>query len=142
MVPAEFDCGVIPFTGKLRVSFCMRNRCLVTLSAGLLCLSLGACFPEYADDPPSWLDYSGPTPTFSIGGTVTGTAGVLTLQNSNGTLLSVATDGSFEFETPMVSSALYKVTVAVPPQTQTCSVSNGSGTVGSASITDVIVACR
>ena len=73
---------------------------------------------------------------------MTGTAGVLTLQNSNGTLLNVATDGSFAFETPMVSSALYNVTVAVPPQTQTCSVANGSGTVGSASITDVIIACR
>ena len=120
----------------------MKTRCLIHLFAGLLCLSLGACFPEDADDPPSWIDYSGPTPTFSIGGTVAGTAGVLTLQNSNGTLLNVATDGSFEFETPMVSSALYNVTVAVPPQAQTCTVANGSGTVGSARITDVIVACR
>jgi hypothetical protein len=120
----------------------MKSRCLVNLYAGLLCLSLGACFPEDADDPPSWIDYSGASPSFSIGGTVVGTAGVLTLQNSNGTLLNVAANGSFEFETPMVSSALYKVTVAVPPRTQTCTVANGSGTVGSASITDVIVVCR
>ena len=119
----------------------MKNRRLVNLFAGLLCLSLGACFPEFIDDP-SWIDYSGPTPTFSIGGTVTGTIGALTLQNSNGTLLNVASDGSFAFETSMVSSALYNVTVAVPPRMQTCSVANGSGTVGSASITDVIVACR
>ena len=120
----------------------MKNRCLVPLFAGLLCLGLGACFSEDSDDPSSWIDYSGPTPTFSIGGTVAGTAGVLTLQNSNGTLLNVTTDGSFEFETPMVSSALYNVTVAVPPRAQTCTVANGSGTVGSASITNVVVACR
>jgi len=119
----------------------MKNRCLVSLFAGLACLAIGACFPEDADDP-SWIDYSGPTPTFSIGGTVAGTAGVLTLQNSNGTLLNVAADGSFAFETPMVTSALYNVTVAVPPQAQTCSVANGSGTVGSASITDVHITCR
>jgi hypothetical protein len=120
----------------------MKNRCLVNLFAGLLCLNLGACLPEDADDPPSWMDYSGPTPTFSIGGTVAGTAGVLTLQNSNGTLLNVATDGSFAFETPMVPSALYNVTVAVPPQAQTCTVANGSGTVGHASISDVTITCR
>jgi len=119
----------------------MKNRCLVNLTAGLLCLGLGACFPEDADDPP-WIEYPGPTPTFSIGGTVAGTAGGLTLQNSNGTLLTVAADGSFEFEQPMVSTALYNVTVAVPPQAQTCSVANGSGTVGNASITDVLVTCR
>jgi hypothetical protein len=120
----------------------MKSRCLVNLYAGLLSLSLGACFPEDADDPPSWIDYSGASPSFSIGGTVVGTAGVLTLQTSTGTLLNVAANGSFEFETPMVSSALYKVTVAVPPRTQTCTVANGSGTVGSAGITDVIVVCR
>jgi len=142
MLPAKFDGGMIRGTGKLRVYFHMKNRCLVTLFAGLLCLCLGACFPEDADDPPSWIDYSGPTPTFSIGGTVSGIAGVLTLQNSNGALLSVAADGSFAFETAMVSKALYNVTVAVPPQAQTCTVANGSGTVGSASITDVLITCR
>lgn len=120
----------------------MKNRYLANLFAGLLCLSLGACFLEDADDHPSWIDFSGQTPTYSIGGTVAGTAGVLTLQNSNGTLLNVATNGSFEFETPMVSSALYNVTVAVPPRGQTCIVANGSGSVGGASITDVIVSCR
>jgi hypothetical protein len=42
----------------------------------------------------------------------------------------------------MVSSALYNVTVAVPPPAQTCTVANGAGTVGEASIRDVIITCR
>jgi hypothetical protein len=111
----------------------MRIRWLTFVLAGLPCLGLGAS---------SWVDDPGPEPTFSIGGTVDGAAGVLTLQNSNGTLVSVTGDGTFRFETPMVPSALYNVTVAVPPSAQTCAVANGSGTVGRTSITDVVITCR
>ena len=71
-----------------------------------------------------------------------GVAGVLTLQNSNGTLLNVAAEGAFAFETPMVASALYNVTVAVAPAAQTCDVVNGSGTVGDANIRNVTITCR
>jgi hypothetical protein len=110
----------------------MRIRYLALVFAALPCLGLGA----------SGIDYSGPTPTFSIGGTVKGAAGVLTLQNSNGTQLFVAADGVFTFETPMVSTALYNVTVAVAPAAQTCAVANGSGTVARASISDVLITCR
>ena len=63
------------------------------------------------------------------------------LQNSNGTNLIVAADGSFAFETPMVSSAIYNVTIAVQPNSQTCRVANGSGTVESADISNVTVIC-
>jgi hypothetical protein len=109
--------------------------------AGLLCLGLGACF-YYPDEAPSWDEYRDRTPTFSIGGTVQGMSGVLTLQNSNGTQLMVSADGPFAFETPMVSTALYNVTVAVPPPAQTCTVASGSGTVSRASIRDVTIVCR
>jgi hypothetical protein len=120
----------------------MRNQCRASVFAGLLCLGLGACFSFEADDSHSRSDNSGPTPTYSIGGIVEGAAGVLTLQNSNGTQLFVAADGAFTFETPMVSSALYNVTVAVPPRAQTCAVANGSGTVGTAGIRNVTIVCR
>ena len=68
-----------------------------------------------------------PNPTFSIGGTVTGASGPIALQNSNGTNVIVATDGSFAFETRMVPSAIYNVTVAVAPNSQTCMVAEGRG---------------
>ena len=119
----------------------MRIRSLAPLFAALTCFGLGSCFSVESEGGP-WIDYSDPPPTFSIGGTVAGMAGVLTLQNSNGTLLNVLRDGSFAFETRMVSSALYNVTVAVPPSAQTCTVLNGSGTVRHASIRSVSVTCR
>ena len=120
----------------------MRKRKLAPVLACSLCLALGACLSDEADDPPSWIDYAGPAETFSIGGTVEGAAGLLTLQNSNGTLLSVAGNGTFTFETPMVPSAWYNVTVAVPPPAQICTVRDGSGTVSRASIRDVTVTCN
>jgi len=119
----------------------MSTRYFAPLITGLLCFGLGSCFFGEPDDP-SWVDFSAPSPTYSIGGTVAGVAGVLTLQNSNGTLLNVAANGAFAFETPMVSSALYNVTVAVPPAAQACTVTNGSGTVGDASIRTVRITCR
>ena len=79
--------------------------------------------------------------SFYIGGRVEGASGALTLQNSNGTILIVTQEGAFTFGTPMVSSALYNVTVAVPPNSQACKVTNGSGTVGSTDISNVSVVC-
>lgn len=121
----------------------MRKRRLAhLLTAGLLCLGFGGCFSEDPDDPRFWFDYSDPDPAFSIGGRIQGSAGGLTLQNSNGTLLNVARDGSFSFDTHMVSGALYDVKVAVPPRTRTCRVANGSGIVGHHSITNVTITCE
>jgi len=114
----------------------MWNRPLVNLLAGsVLCLGLGSCVLHGADD--DWA----PTPTFTIGGTVVGVTGPIALQNSNGTNVIVPEDGSFTFGTQMVSTALYKVTVAVPPNSQVCTVTNGSGTVGVADISNVRVIC-
>lgn len=84
------------------------------------------------------------TNTRTIGGTVSGlTSGdALTLQNNLGTNLSLLnTDGDYTFSTPEAQGALYNVTVLTQPSTKTCSVSNGSGTVGTTDITDVNVTC-
>ncbi|HEU5135243.1 MAG TPA: hypothetical protein VFU13_08885 [Steroidobacteraceae bacterium] len=114
----------------------MSHRTVINLLAGsLLCLGAGSCVLDGDDD--DW----GPAPTFTIGGTVAGASGPVALQNSNGTILIVASEGAFKFGTPMVRSALYNVTVAVPPKSQTCTVANGSGTVGSADIGNVNVIC-
>ena len=44
----------------------------------------------------------------------------------------VSANGSFTFATPVASGAGYGVTVKTNPSGQACTVSNGSGTVGSA----------
>src|SRR5690348_2245945 len=104
----------------------MWNRNLLSLFAvGVFSLGLGACHND--DDPPPGFDT--PVATFSIGGTVTGSTGPLTLQNSNGTQLNVAASGPFTFATQMTPGATYEVTVAIPPASQSCTVTNGTGTV-------------
>ena len=105
-------------------------------------MALGGCFSADVEDPLTGPGYWGRDPTYSIGGKVQGANGLLTLQNSNGTQLHVDSDGAFAFETPMVTSAWYNVTVAVLPRGQACKVDNGSGTVGEAPISDVVITCN
>ena len=63
------------------------------------------------------------------------------LQDNGGDDLSVSANGSFTFATSLVSGAAYAVTVKTNPAGQTCTVSGGSGTVGSANVTSVAVSC-
>ena len=84
------------------------------------------------------------TSTFTVGGTVTGLVGTgLVLRNNGGDDLSVTTDGSFVFTTPLSTGAPYDVTVFTQPTgpAQVCVVTNGSGTVATANLTSVAIAC-
>ena len=63
------------------------------------------------------------------------------LQDNGGDNLSVTANGSFTFATPLAIGAAYAVTVKTNPSGQTCTVSNGSGTIGSANVTSVAVTC-
>ena len=84
------------------------------------------------------------TDTFMVGGTVTGLAGGgLVLQDNGGDSLWIAGDGSFAFPTPIASGDTYAVTVSGQPSapTQTCTVSNGTGTIGTTDVTGVAVTC-
>ena len=80
-------------------------------------------------------------PSYSIGGTVSGLSGTVVLQDNGGDDLSVSGNGPFTFSTPVASGAGYSVTVKTNPAGQTCTVSGGSGTVGSANVTSVSVSC-
>jgi kexin len=88
---------------------------------------------------------SPPVPTYTIGGTLTGLSGTgLVLQLNGSSNLSVSASATtFTFATALAGSANYNVTVLTQPATptQTCSVTNGSGTVGSANVTNVSVSC-
>jgi uncharacterized protein YkwD len=53
----------------------------------------------------------------------------------------VSSDGSFVFSPSLASGEPYAVTVVTPPAGETCSVSNGSGTVGSANVMNVTITC-
>jgi len=79
--------------------------------------------------------------THTIGGTVSGLTGTVVLKDNGSDSLSLVTDGSFTFATPIASGAAYTVSVATQPTGQTCAVTNGSGTVGSADVTNVTLTC-
>ncbi|MFN3437283.1 MAG: hypothetical protein ACK41V_06305 [Acidovorax sp.] len=79
--------------------------------------------------------------TFTVGGSVSGLAGTVVLQNNGGNDLSVASNGGFTFATAVAGGSAYAVTVKTQPAGQSCAVRNGSGTVGSANVGSVEVAC-
>ncbi|MCX6716637.1 MAG: Ig-like domain-containing protein [Candidatus Taylorbacteria bacterium] len=78
---------------------------------------------------------------YSIGGTVSNLSGTLTLQNNLGDNLSLSSNGSFTFASSIASGNTYSVTVLNQPTDQTCTVSNGTGSVSGQNITDVSISC-
>ncbi|HEY7056794.1 MAG TPA: Calx-beta domain-containing protein [Vicinamibacterales bacterium] len=86
-----------------------------------------------------------PPQTFSVGGTVSGLAGTgLVLQQAgNGTEVKPVADGAFTFDTRLPSGAQYDVRVGSQPigPIQVCSVTNGTGTVDRADVTNIEVTC-
>ena len=84
------------------------------------------------------------TGAFALGGTVTGLAGTgLVLQNNGVDELAITANGGFGFPAPIASGATYSITVKTQPSgpAQSCSVTNGTGTMGSADVTTVAVNC-
>lgn len=80
----------------------------------------------------------------TVGGTVSGLQGAgLTLQLNGGPPLLVAANGTFVFPAAMTTGSAYAVTVSNQPSTEreVCSVSNASGTIGQAAVTDISVGC-
>lgn len=90
------------------------------------------------------VDCNAPVATYTVGGTVSGLAGNgLALLLNGSASLPVAANGAFTFPGGLPAGASYAVTVGAQPSgpTQTCSVANGSGTIGSTNVTDVAVTC-
>ena len=81
------------------------------------------------------------TPTYAVGGTISGLSGTVVLENNGANDLSTSANGAFAFSTPLAEGAAYNVTVKTNPTGQTCTVTNPSGTVGTANVTNVSVAC-
>jgi 6-phosphogluconolactonase len=79
---------------------------------------------------------------YTVGGAVTGLSGSgLMLQLNGGNNLGFSSGGTFAFSAGIDQGGFYSVTVLTQPSGQTCSVHNGSGTIGTADISNVIVTC-
>lgn len=84
------------------------------------------------------------TNTYSISGTVSGLIGSgLVLQNNGGDNTSISASGSFSFSIPVADGSSYSITVLTQPTglNQTCAVTNGSGSINGADVTNVSIVC-
>ena len=63
------------------------------------------------------------------------------LRNNGGDDLALTASGSFTFATPVASGSTYNVTILSAPVGETCTVTNGTGPVGSSNVTTVQVSC-
>jgi hypothetical protein len=84
------------------------------------------------------------TSTFTVGGTVSGLHGVgCVLRNSGSDDLAVSAEGPFTFRAQLPTGAPYSATVFRQPTgpTQTCTITNGSGTVSDSNVTNIGVSC-
>jgi hypothetical protein len=82
--------------------------------------------------------------TYTVGGTVSGLAGgQLVLQNNAGNNLTVSSNGSFTFNTPLSAGDFFLVTVLTQPSSpaQSCIVNNSEGAVFSSNVTNIEVTC-
>jgi len=82
-----------------------------------------------------------PSTLYTVGGSISGLNGAASLSLNGGTAQSVGSDGSFVFSSSLASGASYTVTVVTAPAGETCSVANGSGTVGAGNVTNVTITC-
>lgn len=80
---------------------------------------------------------------FSVGGTVTGlTTSGLVLNNGSDQVSVPANSTSFTLPNRIPEGANYGVTVFTQPTGQTCTVSNGTNTIGAANVTNIQVTCQ
>ncbi len=98
--------------------------------------ALSACKKDPPVVPPL-----APAATYTVGGTLSGLTGSVSLANNGGDVRTLTTNGAFSFATALASGAAYSVTVATQPATQTCAVTSGAGTLAGSNVANVTVTC-
>ncbi len=80
---------------------------------------------------------------YSIGGTITGISGPVTLQNNNGDdlIIKPGDDSAFTFLTKLTNGAAYTVSVKPDQQAHRCYFRNNTGIVTGANIRNIEIAC-
>jgi len=101
--------------------------------------------------PATWSFSTSAAATYTISGTISNLNGTVVLQNNGGDTLTLSRtagggntySGSFTFQNRVSDGGGYSVTVATQPADapQTCSVSNGAGTVNLANVADITINC-
>ncbi|MFO0621829.1 MAG: fibrinogen-like YCDxxxxGGGW domain-containing protein [Polyangia bacterium] len=114
---------------------------LVWIASGAMSGFLLACSSGTETGMTQVMDMS--VQSFTVGGSVTSLTGSGLVLSLNGTEdLPISAFGPFVFGTKVATGAQYSVTVKSTPPAQACTVMSGSGTMGTANVTNVAVACN
>ncbi|RFO95078.1 hypothetical protein DIC66_20185 [Rhodoferax lacus] len=83
------------------------------------------------------------TTTFNVGGVISGLVGSITLINNGDAAhaLTATSNGGYTLGLPVVVGSGYAVTIGSMPAGQFCTVSNGSGAMGAANVSNVNITC-
>ncbi|HEX3396203.1 MAG TPA: choice-of-anchor tandem repeat GloVer-containing protein [Steroidobacteraceae bacterium] len=120
-------------TDRIACGRCPPFASLPPAVALLLSLALGACGGGSG---------GGTSPSYTIGGDLTGLAGGQQITLHNGIeALQLTANGGFTFSAKVVDGGNYSVTVVAQPVGQNCVVVNGIGTGVNANVSNVSVSC-
>ena len=107
------------------------------LAAASLALLLAACGGGGGGSSPTTT-----ATAYTVSANVTGLGTGDSVTLSDGTdSATLSANGSYSFKTALQAGASYQVKVTAQPAGQTCTVSNGSGTVGSSNVLNIGVTC-
>jgi D-alanyl-D-alanine dipeptidase len=83
------------------------------------------------------------TETYAVGGSVSGLASgqTVTVANVSGLSASFSANGTYTFVANVPGGANYSLSISAQPVGQTCSISNASGTIAGAGVSNVTVNC-
>jgi uncharacterized repeat protein (TIGR03803 family) len=114
---------------------------VLTAPAGLTCTASNASATMPASNVAS-VAITCSDQSYNVGGTISGlVSSGLVLVNGSDALAVKPAASSFTMPTAVAYTSTYGVTVQTQPTGLTCSVSNGMGTMGSATVTNIAVTC-
>lgn len=119
----------------MKSAFIHTLRLIAAIMIAALAISCGHDSTEGDDD----IKFS---EGYLLGGLVSGLQGTLVLQSNGENDLTISSDGLFVFDALIANGAAYNVTVKSEPGMQLCPVTNPSGTMTIAGVSDVTIACR
>ena len=146
----NFDISVGTAYTSISGTFAIANLTFTAKAVGSPQIAFTSASNDYADDvdggaavisrDPAAVTISAAAPsTYNVGGTITGLNGNISLINGN---QIVATSlSSFTFPNPLAYGSSYNVSVNIQPVGQTCTVTNGTGTISGVSVSNVNVTC-